>query len=1082
MLVMDSSGSMENVVPGPLGYDKNEVYASCENPIGYKYEEPQDPGDFEKSEVRFRVTLSESAAGTVEFTIGDGIWRSWDTKNNCFDDAVYYDEAWLYADRDNGFYFETGNDKKYRSKNVSGHFLNWFFSHRDSSDDYRSAKFLNENGSVRRSKVGVRRVDIMKEVLHELISNLSGTRVGLMQFDGKKDGGRAMFGVSELTPENRNLLHERVDAVDTSSSTPLAETFAGVARYFISGYEDQHLSYIDEDGSTVSAPGREIFDNEPDWDEVSPKVKKPDNTINGGAIQYHCQKNFMVALTDGEPSYRDDEISSHLKGYDFACSGNPAGCTDENQGYSSDRGEKIHEMDDVVKALFDIDLRPDLRKPDGTPVKHNITSFMIGFAEPGLSQTPLMINAGALGGGGLYEAQDASDLTGVFNRISNSVHEIVGSSSALAFNSSSLDAGSVVFKAKFNSSNWSGELSALELDDSGEISSAPAWEASVLLDSGNPDNRVMLTYREGTGGVAFTSLGVGLSESLSAHAQDLSVNTSSGSPVVDSRATERLEYLRGDRSKEGTASDTYRKRDSRLGDIVNSSPVYVGAPSNSWPDRVPFPTGADSYSKFKAQKSGRTPVVYIGANDGFLHGFNARTSSSDAGRELIAYLPSAVLSTDQEYGLHALSSQEYNHKYYVDGTPTVSDVYINGSWKTVLVGGLGGGGKGFFALDVTEPESFRETNASNLVLWEFNSTKDRNMGYSYSRPQIAMMSNGEWAAIFGNGFNSETGDAGIFIVYLDGDGGAGKSYTYLSTGTADSEVRNGMSTPAIVDINNDGVVDRIYAGDLKGNLWLFDVSTVGSWNVASDPLGAPVPLVSVGEAEPITAAPLVLRNTANPTGSAPNLLVTFGTGQYLTAADTETNTAGGFYAVSDNGYYGLKKNNLEARSITASDVPQALGTAATQRTLIGDEIDWSSEYGWYIQLNQGSYPTGDVAGERVVNRAILLRDVLFFNTLIPSAEACSAGGHGWLMSVDVRTGLAPQKFAVFDSNGDGNIDDNDLGAVGQYIDGSIPNKSDFLDGKKQYIPTSSGEVVSRDVNLGKSGREGRLAWEELVPF
>lgn len=1083
MLVMDSSGSMENVVPGPLGYDRSEAYASCVNPIEYRYEEPDDPGDFEKAEIHFRVASSGGNVGAVEFTIGDGIWRTWDTQNNCFDDDTDYHKAWLYAGRnESGHYTTIGADNDYRSRDVSGHFLNWYFSNKNPSGAYEAARFLDEDGGALRSKVGIRRVDIMKDALHALVSNLSGVRVGLMQFDGGTYGGRALFGMSELAPENRSLLHERINAVDTSSSTPLAETFAGVGRYFISGYEEQLLSYIDEDGSTVSVPGREIFDNEPRWNRVNPPVPKPDNTISGGAIQYHCQKSFMVALTDGEPSYRDDEISSHLKGYDFACGDNPAGCTDDTQGYNLDHGKKIHEMDDVLKALYDIDLRPDLTKPDGTPVKHNITSFMIGFAEEGLSQTPLMVNAGFLGGGGLYDARDASDLTEIFNKIANSVHEIVGSSSALAFNSSSLEAGSALFKARFNSGDWSGELSALAIDSNGEVSDTPAWEAGSLLDGTAPANRVMLTYREGVGGVAFTSEGIDLSDASGTHTQDLGINTSSGSLVLDGRAPERVEYLRGERSNEGTASDKFRQRGSRLGDIVNSSPVYVAAPDGNWPDTAPFPSGADSYSVFKSQHSARTPVVYVGANDGFLHGFNAQTSGAKAGRELIAYSPSAVLSTDQDYGLHALTSHRYRHIYYVDGTPTVSDVFINGSWKTVLIGGLGGGGKGFFALDVTDPGSFSEANASNLVLWEFTSAQDSNLGYSFSRPQIALMSNGEWAAIFGNGYNSETGDAGLFIVYLDGDDGAGNSYTYISTGTADTENRNGMSTPAIVDANRDGVVDRIYAGDLKGNLWAFDVSTAGSWGVASDAPGSPTPLFSAGEAEPITAAPLVLRNTANRSGSEPNLLVTFGTGQYLTAADAGTNSAGGFYAVSDNGSYGLDKGGLAVRSLATSSVAQPDGTVATHRTLTGNEIDWSTESGWYIQLSSGNGPGGEDAGERVVSRPDLLRNVLFFNTLIPSGKVCSMGGYGWLMSVDVQTGLAPRKFAVFDANGDGNIDGADQGLVGQMVDEGSPNKSGFLDGKKQYTPTSTGKIMSRDINVGKGGREGRLSWDEITAY
>lgn len=1081
MLLMDSSGSMEDVVLSPLGYDKNETYASCASPIGYKYSDPG--GSLIKSIIHFRVDLSGGNAGAVQFTIGDGVWRTWDTATNCFDDGVDYYRAWLYADIDSASYYTTGGNNDYRARDVSGHFLNWYFSRRDPlSGIYTAAKFLDESGVARRSKVDIRRTDIMKSALTELVTGLSDVRVGLMQFDGGTNGGRALAGLSELTPAHRSALLERIAGVTTESSTPLAESFVGVGRYFISGYEDQLLTYVDEDGSTVSAPGGEIFSNEPDWNDVTPNVSKPDNTISGGAIQYYCQKNIMVALTDGEPR-SDDEISHHLKGYDYACAGNPGGCTNDTQGYSLDGSEKMHEMDDVIKALYDIDLRPDLKNPDGTPVKNNITSYIIGFAEEGLASTPLMLNAGALGGGGLYDAGSAADLKASFNQIANRIYESEGSSTSVAFNSSSLDAGTTIFSAKFNSGDWSGALSAFPIDGSGNISDVPSWEAGSLLESVAPASRVMLTYRDGVGGVAFTPSGVDLSGSGSAYASDLSINTSTGSSVVDSRASDRLSYLRGDRSNEGNGSDKFRKRGGLLGDIINSSPVYVGAPNAPWPDSAPFPTGASSYSSFKSSQGSRTPVVYVGANDGFLHGFNATTTGADAGRELIAFLPSALLSTDQRYGLHALASQDYRHKYYVDGTPTVSDAYISGSWKTVLLGGLAGGGKGYYALDVTDPSNFSEANASSLVLWEFTDKDNSNLGYSFSRPQIGYMSNGEWAAIFGNGYNSATGDAGLFIVYLDGADSFGNSHVYLSTDTADATDKNGMSTPAIVDANQDGVIDRIYSGDLKGNIWAFDVSTSGSWGAVSDLLGKPQPLFSAGVNEPITAAPLVLRNTANRSGSDPNLLVTFGSGQYLTTADEATDTAGGFYAVSDNGNYGLSKGSLAKRTLGTKSLSQADGSSATFRTLSGAAVDWNTEFGWYVELQPGNVLSGgEDGGERVVTRPDLLRNVLFFNTLIPSGQACSAGGLGWIMSVDVRTGLAPAKFAVFDANGDGNIDGADQGLVGQIVDVGIPNKSAFLGGGKQYIPTSGGTVISRDVDVGKAGREGRLSWEEVTPF
>jgi type IV pilus assembly protein PilY1 len=194
------------------------------------------------------------------------------------------------------------------------------------------------------------------------------------------------------------------------------------------------------------------------------------------------------------------------------------------------------------------------------------------------------------------------------------------------------------------------------------------------------------------------------------------------------------------------------------------------------------------------------------------------------------------------------------------------------------------------------------------------------------------------------------------------------------------------------------------------------------------------------------------------------------------------NTAGGFYAVSDNGSYGLEKDELIARTIATKDEAQPDGSTKLYRTLNGSELDWSTKSGWYIQLNTGNTPLGEDAGERVVSRPDLLRNVLFFSTMIPSGQACSAGGYGWLMSVDLRTGLAPAKFAIFDGTGDGQINSADQGLVGQLVNEGIPNRSGFLNGKMQYTPTSLGTNIRRDINVGGAEREGRLSWEEVTPY
>ncbi|WKT61135.1 PilC/PilY family type IV pilus protein [Microbulbifer thermotolerans] len=1081
MFLLDSSGSMYEVVLPPEDYDPAENIP-CANPIDKNRKNYNN-----YYTVNYRVN---KYSGKVEFSIEsykNGDWQTWNSVNNCFDNNTNF-AVRFYADGNSSSYYRTGDYQTYSYLNLyddgsngarprqSGHFLNWFFSTKTAAGTYTADKFLEEDGkTARRIKLGVgRRTDIMKSAAAELVSGLENVRVGLMDFNAG-DGARALSGLTSITDDSREDLLEAIDKISASGGTPLAESFQDIGRYFISGYESQKLSYVDKNGDAKEAQGDVIFSSQPHWNGVP----IPQTGVENGAIQYYCQKSFMVALTDGEPSV-DDNVSSILKKYDTPCEG-PEGCT-----HGDDES-----MDDVIKALYEIDLRPDLKEPDGTPVKNNITSYLIGFASQGLSDTDVMVNAGALGGGGVYSADNASQLKTTFNQIISKVNAIVGSSSAVSFNSTSLESDTALFAAKFDSGNWSGELAAYSIDSDGKISSTPVWEAGAKLDAlSYISQRFMLTYRadldknndgvaEG-GGVLFTadSAGLDVANADTVSEQDLNINTSTGVAVTDSRAVERIAYLRGDRSNEGAAEDEFRQRVSRLGDIINSSPVYVAKPDAGW-ETEKFPE-ASSYSAFKSAKSSRTPVVYVGTNDGFLHGFNASTTGSDGGKELIAYSPSALASTEDEKGLHALTSQIYQHKYYVDGTPTVTDAYIDGAWKTVLVGGLGAGGKGYYALDVTEPANFIAANASSLVMWEFTDSDNNNLGYTFSRPQIGRLSNGEWAAIFGNGYNSTTGDAGLFIVYLDGNDGQGNNYVYISTGVGSSMDKNGLSTPAIVDADLDGTIDRVYAGDLKGNMWAFDLSKTGSWDVIKDASNNPKPLFSTG-GEPITAAPLVAKNVVYSHGSTPNLLVYFGSGQYLTEVDTADTSAGGFYAVSDNGKYGLSKTDLEIRTLVNQDVTQADGSVKTLRKATGSAVDWSSKSGWYMQLKTGVTPDG---GERVVTRPTLIDEVLFFNTMIPTGQVCSAGGYGWLMSVDFRTGLAPTDFAVFDTNGDGEINSDDQGLIGEMVTSGMPNESGFIKGSGvvwQYTGDTSGSTSGRPTETGGGSSAGRLSWEEITP-
>ncbi|MBS0394477.1 MAG: pilus assembly protein PilY, partial [Proteobacteria bacterium] len=415
--------------------------------------------------------------------------------------------------------------------------------------------------------------------------------------------------------------------------------------------------------------------------------------------------------------------------------------------------------------------------------------------------------------------------------------------------------GSQVYFAFYNPSNWSGSLTAQNLQvntTTGLVSINPVanWDASCVLSgiaSGqtclatnvagpvaaqNVSSRAILTWN-GSSGVPFEY------SNLTTAQQNL-LTAGDASP-----SSNRTNYLRGDRSNEINSSGVglYRQRASVLGDIINSSPTWVGAPSAPYKatftdllfPAVPAPENAGpSYPTFATANATRLNVVWSGANDGLMHGFRSGSydssgnyvqsgSTPNDGVEVLAYMPTSVIST-----IHSttdstvdFSNAQYGHQFFVDAPPGNGDLYYAGAWHSWLIGGLGAGGNAIYALDITDPTQFSESNAASLVVGEWNSTNlvcanvsncNQNLGQTYGVPQIRRLHNGMWAAIFGNGFNSSSGDAGIYVMTVDPTSGA-KTFYYLSTGIAGG---NGIAYTTAADFDGDHITDYVYAGDLLG--------------------------------------------------------------------------------------------------------------------------------------------------------------------------------------------------------------------------------------------------------------------------
>jgi type IV pilus assembly protein PilY1 len=502
----------------------------------------------------------------------------------------------------------------------------------------------------------------------------------------------------------------------------------------------------------------------------------------------------------------------------------------------------------------------------------------------------------------------------------------------------------------------------------------------------------------------------------------------------------RLNYLRGDRTNEITPAGVglFRARTGVLGDIIDSSPTWVGPPSSpyslQWKDlihpAVPTPenTGTQSYTQYLAAEQTRLNVVYNGANDGFLHAF--RTGSFDVngnyvntgatpndGLEVLAYMPGAVLQSIHNAANPTLdySNPQYSHNFFVDATPDQDELFYNGMWHTWLVGGLGAGGAAIYALDITTPANFSEANASTLVMGEWTpgsiscinvANCGNNLGNTYGTPVIRRLHDGNWGIIFGNGFGSVTGDAGIYVMVIDGTSGAVSSTYYLSTGTGTGTPASpctvacdGIAYVSPADLDGDHITDFVYAGDLKGNVWRFDLTG----NAETSWAAAATPLFTVPSGAPITTS-LQLAIIPATSTSAQRMMVDFGTGrktpqttltpaQYLTGAQH-------LYGIWDWNMAGWNANmSAQFASLTAPQTvtiaqlqPQLLTLNAADNTLdvTNNPVCWSgsatcpggpgmnTQFGFRVRLPG--------TNEQLIFNPLMYQNTLIVNTTIPAVN------------------------------------------------------------------------------------------------
>ncbi|WP_156924813.1 PilC/PilY family type IV pilus protein [Pseudoxanthomonas sp. J35] len=770
-----------------------------------------------------------------------------------------------------------------------------------------------------------------------------------------------------------------------------------------------------------------------------------------GSAQYSCRQNFTILTTDGywndNTNYTAVNEQDNNAGPTITGPGNQSYTYAAVAPYASSDSNTLA---DVAMRYWKNDLRTDL--PNQVPTTSSNPAFWQHMVTFGISiglkgeVDPNGPRPGTPGGPARWpNPNDAEDLhriddlyhaavngRGTFLAASNpdefaeglraslaSIVERTGSFSNLSANSTQLTAGSRSYQGSFISGVWTGNLIAYPVVSGSVNQDAPIWNAAAGIPA---TGRRIFTY-DGTGGAVFPT------------AAQVNALERTTTPAVT--GANNAAYIAGNRSLELANGGTLRNRNHLLGDIVNSSPVYAA----------------------------REQTIYVGANDGMLHAFNAND-----GVERFAYVPGGISLSD----LSTLSLPDYEHRYFVDGSIVVSD-RAQTPGATLLVGALGRGGKGIYSLDVTSPDSF----STNDVKWERYETPNGNMGLVLGQPIIAKLNNGVTGVIVPNGVNS-SGDRAALLVYRLSDG---QLLAEIDTGVGSAAAPNGLYAATIRDLDGNGTADYVYAGDLQGNLWKFDLRSNSSttWSAGSSRMILYTAVNDAGQRQPITSAPAVVRDP-----STFELWVFFGTGRFLNEDDVISTQVQSMYGVKDGASTIAGRGALQRRVISLVDATTGARAFEAASALTAGRL------GWYIDLVDPPYPPGTARGERIVSDPQVVAGILIVSSVIPSRDPCLPGGSGYLNALDAFTG-ASLGTSLFDHDGDGVFDDEVITGGGRTLPvGSVPlggmgTQGAIFTGGGSGPGGGGGQIC---VNISDASveceriremrRVGRVSWREII--
>ncbi|MCQ6259948.1 pilus assembly protein [Pseudomonas sp. Q11] len=875
------------------------------------------------------------------------------------------------------------------------------------------------NGSIPRDY----RINVARDVSNDLVANNRALRIGLATFNppnfsNSGPGGYIARGVSDLSPvsgsvtqtqanTNYSALINAINGLGAVANTPLAESYYEVTRYF-RGMAPYHNSTP----STYTSP-----------------------------IQYRCQKNFGVVITDGLPTFdrtfptNDPLGGSRLPNWDGITTNDGA---DRN---GDAEGDTLY-LDDIAKFAFDIDMRST--GTDATGQSWNATDFprqylntyTVGFA---VSNT-MLSDAARYGAGKYYPASDSEGLNSALSSALSDITSKAGSGGGGTTNGATLSTTSSYYQTTYDPKDWRGTIRAFGFTSAGTVDTAAVqWTTNTSIVPG----ATAPTYQSWN---TATNTPVTLAYGNFSPAQQTSL--SQGLPTGIT-GNDLVEWSKGV-NKTGL-----KVRSVLLGDIINS-PLLLASPNDQTASDLLNDTSYSTYLATKAANMNANLVV--NANDGFFSVINSAN-----GTRRYAYMPSSVLPS-----LLDIADARYingvSHKFLVDGQIGVFDAQLGSAWKTVALGGTGAGGKAFYAVQLFDAAAGNALRA----LWEISAPTVANtanafndLGYAYARPEVARLADGRWAAFIANGYGSNTGVAALYVVDIR-DGSLIRKIIVNS-----SETGNGLSSVKL-RVNSQNVVQAAYGGDLKGRMWKFDLSGTSptTWGVAF--AGQPLFTAPGGATQPITVQPLL---ADNPQGGTQ---VFFGTGKFNEAVDKLNKDLQGFYSIWDapGGTGQITVSSLQAQSITGVFSGSTGQFVTTSQT----DVTYPAKNGWYLPLVYNNALTG----ERVINPAsLVLGRVVFTTAAVDTTDPCASFGTGKLIEVDAFNGKM-LNYAVLDTNGDGMLNSLDTVSSGVIFTGGIPTLSAVVsaNGATNMIVNDSGGGIT-DL-LGKSvGGSRRIMWRQI---